>query len=183
MSIRIPGSGPQTMFWERPTPVEEPESPDRSLAALELAHKADKAMRQFLERPDGGTGNRDGKNVLRPPDADFLRSVLADAPDDAVREEAGGHLAASMTSFALENAALRARRRDTLRGEALQRRQADAAGHISRLTEIIAGNSEPELRKTAAEAVLAQLQSLRVAQRVAGRAGAELSANTQRRTT
>ena len=177
MSIRIPGNGPQPLFPARPAFEPDPEERDPDLATMELTHKADKALADFLKQARGPAAGK-GRDA-RPPDADFLRSVMSDAPDETIRRSVGGHLAASMESFALEHAALRAGERATRREEALQRRSGDVAGHISRLTEILTAGPHPELRKTAAKAVAGQLHSLTAARR-AVRGSGGVAATTER---
>ncbi len=181
MSIRIPAGEGRPLFQGAPTIAPQRERGDRDSTALDLAHKVDSAMERFLKQ-SGGDAGQDGGGVPRRPDANFLRSVLAGAPDDDTRAEAEEHLSASVEAFALEHEALEAQKREARREETLRRRQADVAGHISRLTEILSGNPKPELRKATAEAVLAQLQSLGKARAALRSGSGGFSATTQRGT-
>ena len=182
MSIRIPVGEGRPLFQGAPTIAPQRESRERESTALDLAHKVDSAMERFLAQSGTAAAGQSGGGVPRRPDADFFRSVLAGAPDDDTRAEAEEHLSASVEAFALEHAALEAKKREARREETLRRRQADVAGHISRLTGILSGNPKPELRKATAEAVLAQLQSLGKARTALRRGVDEFSANTQRGT-
>ena len=177
MSIHIPGNGPRPLFQGASPRNAELDEPDRALLAIELAHKADKAMRDRLDQAStpGGLKKR---NIE--PGADVFRSVLAEAPDDATKAAAGGHLAASITSFALERAATQAEERAALREDTLRRRKGDIAGHMTRLTEIIAADPKPKIREAAAQAVAAQIQSLDEARRTLGRGDTSFSSGTQK---
>ena len=182
MSIRIPAGEGRSLFQGPPAIVPQRERGDRDSTALDLAHKVDSAMERFLARSGAADAGQGGGGVPWRPDADFLRSVLAGAPDDDTRAEAEEHLSASVGAFALEHEALEAQKREARREETLRRRQADVAGHITRLTGILSGNPKPELRKATAEAVLAQLQSLGKARTALRGEAGDFSANTQRGT-
>ena len=182
MSIRIPAGEGRPLFQGAPTIAPRRERDARDPTALDLAHKVDSAMERFLEQSGAGEARQGGGGVPRRPDADFLRSVLAGAPDNDTRAEAEEQLSASVGAFALEHEALETQKRAARREEALRRRQADVAGHISRLTGILSGNPKPELRKATAEAVLAQLQSLGKARAALRSGSGDFSATTQRGT-
>lgn len=182
MSIRIPAREGRPLFQGAPAIAPQKARGDRDSTALDLAHKVDSAMERFLEQSGAGEAGQGGGGVPRRPDAGFLRSVLAGAPDDDTRAEAEEHLSASVEAFALEHEAVEAQKREARREETLRRRQADVAGHISRLTGILSGNPKPELRRATAEAVLAQLQSLGKAREALRHGAGDFSANTQRGT-